>query len=71
MNGQLQSERIRELAEQAMESVGVEGLGGEYRELNLEKFAELIAADVREDCAKICDEGSSFDGDLIRARWWR
>lgn len=57
------NERIRELAEQAMESTGVEGLGGQYRELNLEKFAELI---VRE-CAKVAfydwydgtNEGSS------------
>jgi hypothetical protein len=27
---------------QAMESTGVEGLGGSYMELNPEKFAELI-----------------------------
>lgn len=33
---------IRKLAEQAMESTGVEGLGGQYRELNPEKFAELL-----------------------------
>ena len=45
------NKRIRELAEQAMESTGVEGLGGEYRELNPEKFAELI---VRE-CVTICN----------------
>lgn len=32
------------------------------------KFAELVAAAEREECAKICDEGSSFDGELIRAR---
>jgi hypothetical protein len=36
------NERIKELAEQAMESTGVEGLGGSYMELNTEKFAELI-----------------------------
>ena len=40
--------RIRELMAQAMVSTGVEGLGGEYRELNPEKFAELI---VRECCS--------------------
>ena len=36
------NERIRELIKQAMESTGVEGLGGCYMELNPEKFAELI-----------------------------
>jgi hypothetical protein len=36
------NERIKELAEQAMESTGIEGLGGSYMELNTEKFAELI-----------------------------
>jgi hypothetical protein len=36
------NERIKELMAQAMISTGVEGLGGEYRELNPEKFAELI-----------------------------
>lgn len=36
------NERIQKLMTQAMESTGVEGLGGEYRELNPEKFAKLI-----------------------------
>ena len=36
------NERIQKLAAQAMESTGVEGLGGGYRELNPEKFAKLI-----------------------------
>ena len=36
------NERIKELMNQAMQSTGVEGLGGSYMELNPEKFAELI-----------------------------
>jgi hypothetical protein len=38
----MMNERIRELMNQAMESTGIEGLGGSYMELNPEKFAELI-----------------------------
>jgi hypothetical protein len=47
------SERIRELMEQAMELVDPYAVEGEFgpRELNAEKFAELI---VRE-CANQCD----------------
>jgi hypothetical protein len=44
--------RIRELINQAMESTGVEGLGGSYMELNPEKFAQLILQDID----KIVDE---------------
>jgi len=43
------NERIRKLMEQSMRTTGVEGLGGSYRELDPDTFAELI---VRE-CAKI------------------
>ena len=50
------NKRIRELAEQAMEPTGVEGLGGSYMELNREKFAELI---VRES-AKIAAQDPLF-----------
>jgi hypothetical protein len=46
------NERIKELAEQAMESTGIEGLGGSYMELNTEKFAELI---VKECCQLVED----------------
>ena len=52
------NERIRELMNQAMESTGVEGLGGSYMELNPEKFAELI---VRE-CAEVCYDLSRAAG---------
>jgi hypothetical protein len=45
------NERIKALKAQAMESSGVDGIGGSYTELNPEKFAELI---VRE-CANLCD----------------
>ena len=54
------NKRIRELAEQAMESTGVEGLGGEYRELNPEKFAELIV----KECVTVLN--NRFMGDLNR-----
>jgi hypothetical protein len=68
------NEQIRKLAQAA--GLGFHGesitiLDDELPEVVLSRFAELVAADVREECAKICDEGSSFDGDLIRARWWR
>ena len=35
---------------------------------DIERFAALVAAAEREACAKLCDEGASFDGELIRAR---
>jgi hypothetical protein len=56
------NERIKELAEQA----GLEELGdGDWCSLNhpdvraehLERFAELVRADEREACAKLCEEG--------------
>ena len=54
------NERIKELAEQSMESTGVEGLGGCYMELNSEKFAELI---VRE-CAVIANRAENNDTEI-------
>jgi hypothetical protein len=42
------NERIKELINQAMQSTGVEGLGGSYMELNPEKFAELIIRECME-----------------------
>jgi len=54
------NERIKELMNQAMESTGVEGLGGSYMELNPEKFAELI---VRECVKVLTQHGAYFSGD--------
>lgn len=34
----------------------------------LKEFARLVTAAEREACAQICDEGSSFDGEIIRKR---
>ena len=54
----MNTERIRELAEQA----GIEewwDSGNECREVlqeHLEKLAELIAAEEREACAKMCED---------------
>jgi hypothetical protein len=59
------NERIRELAEQAMESTGVEGLGGSYMELNPEKFAKLII----KKCAMIGNyayDGGEYPGKMIK-----
>lgn len=59
------NERIQELMNQAMESTGVEGLGGSYVELNPEKFAELIAS----DCANICEiNGQSYKHSFTPAK---
>ena len=64
------NERIRELAREAAGGLLSYNAEGEFRlsEKELEKFAELIAAEEREACAAICDEGCSYDGDIIRAR---
>ena len=51
------NERIEKLAEQAMESTGVEGIGGSYMELNPEKFAQLI---VQECAAAIATDAKKF-----------
>lgn len=50
------NERVRQLAEQAMESAGLDGLGGEYRELNPERFAELIV----KRCIQVCDGNHEY-----------
>jgi hypothetical protein len=44
----MMNERIQALMKQAMESTGVEGLGGSYMELNPEKLAKLIV----EECVE-------------------
>ena len=51
------NERIKELAEQAGWDMGDEVCGFTTR---LEKFAELIRADEREACAKLCEEGTNM-----------
>ena len=50
------NKRIKQLAEQAGASrrAGVGGLV--FRDSELEKFADLIRADEREACAKVCDD---------------
>ena len=71
--------------------VPVQITGGNPTKLQIQRFAELVAAHVRETefkpdwnnyqqglidgaaeereaCAAICDEGCSYDGDIIRAR---
>lgn len=61
---------IKELEKQATE------MGSNHQDFifNREKFAELVAAYEREECAKICDEVSESRGDAdecateIRAR---
>ena len=51
---------IKELAEQAFESG--------QRDYWLEKFAELVAAHEREECAKVCElqDGAG----LSHEHWW-
>jgi hypothetical protein len=51
------NERIREVMNQAMESTGVEGMGGCYMELNPEKFAELIV----KECADFITERATIE----------
>ena len=55
--------RIKELAEQAglmcTEDVNADGAAGIllwFKKFDLERFAELVRADEREACAKLCDE---------------
>ena len=54
------NERIKELAEQAgfiyVSDNGVYIPEDTYITTDLERFAELIRADEREACAKLCDE---------------
>lgn len=50
------NERIRQLAEQAGFENGHQDRDGNSLSNELEKFAELIAAEEREACAKVCEE---------------
>jgi hypothetical protein len=69
---------IREIVELAREAISEEPYAevvvpfGEtiwmMNSVQLERFAALVAVHEREQCARICDEGCSFDGDIIRAR---
>ena len=62
---------IKELADQADLAAPWNPLSP-LKELQLKKFAELIAAHEREECAKMVDhilkEGGGTYGDAIRAR---
>lgn len=65
------NERIKELAEQAgfthKQSLGVY----QFYEHELEKFAELVAAQEREECAAMCmavPRTGAYFARLIRAR---
>ena len=53
------NERIREFAEQCVGS-------RPYNTFDYEKFAELVCADEREACAKVCD-GMDHNGVMIAA----
>jgi hypothetical protein len=59
---------IKELAEQCHKTDG----WPDYLEFDYKKFAELVAAHEREECAKMVDhilkEGGGTYGDAIRAR---
>jgi hypothetical protein len=47
--------------------------GGEYSlfgDTAIERFAALVAAEEREQCAKICDEvNKEYDGEEVSASW--
>ena len=61
------NERIKELAEQA-ETWNADG---DKCEVDLEKFAELVAAHEREECAAMCmtvQRTGAYFARLIRAR---
>jgi len=68
------NERIRELAEQAglmcTEDVNADGLVLWFKKFDLERFAELVRADEREACAKLCEETTNLGwfAKEIRAR---
>jgi hypothetical protein len=68
-------EQDKELAEQAEEyaaqnATGDWEVGPAYQDLFNKKFADLIRADEREACAKVCDDDyfSFVAADAIRAR---
>ena len=58
------NERIKELAEQAGITFDTLGASYTYGSLPdfLERFAELVRADEREICAKLCDD---LDDDIV------
>ena len=60
---------IIELAKQANGEPAWSG-GVEWHWDELQKFAELVAAQEREECAKICDDGyfAFIAADIIRER---
>jgi len=64
--------RIKELAEQAGATVhkAMHGKAISFLENDLERFAELVRADEREACAKLCEETTNLDwfAKEIRAR---
>ena len=64
--------RIKELAEQAGATVhkAMHGKAISFLENDLERFAELVRADEREACAKLCEETTNLGwfAKEIRAR---
>ena len=52
----MNTERIRELAEQAGFENGHQDRNGNSLSGELEKFAALVAAEEREACAKLCEQ---------------
>ena len=59
------NERTKELAEQA----GLNWRFSPAYEECLERFAELIRADEREACAKLCEDGHFLHEEAPDARW--
>jgi len=60
----MMNERIKDLMAQAMESSGVEGLGGSYMELNPEKFAKLIIKECCNIVEGFGDENCAYTADI-------
>ena len=63
------TERIKELAELA--TCDIKDIFGHWigREFDIEKFAELVAADEREACAQVAELAEPYSAaDLIRKR---
>jgi len=62
------NERIKQLAEQATTYIEPTSTSGEGWIFDKEKFADLIRADEREACAKVCEERIEYwQRDDIRA----
>ena len=68
------NERLKELAEQAGFQEYFLGSGYIVRDQELQRFAELVRADEREACAKLCEkfipnfDDGVFFAKVIRAR---